>query len=229
MWSMAGAIHPRIICTVQLSCKLCTVDQADPVPASNLKAPAGAAQEKFSAQSRSYDYLTADELTLLEKAAKKTRWGLRDWLAIRMAWRHGLRASELVGLEWSDVKWADGKLFIRRAKNGVSGEHWMDQDVLRALRRLKAAQTTGTRYVFLSERGGPWAPPSFSRMVERLGDRVLPERGVHAHMLRHSAGHLLAAKNVATRTIQDYLGHKSISSTQIYTQQSGQHLKGIWG
>jgi integrase len=199
------------------------------VAASVLKGPPSAAQDKFSAQSRAYDYLTAEELTVLEKAAKKARWGSRDWLAIRMAWRHGLRASELVGLEWTNVKWADGKLFIRRAKNGVSGEHWLDQDVLRALRRLKAGQATGTRFIFISERGGTWAAPSFSRMVERLGDRVLPERGVHAHMLRHSAGHLLAARNVATRTIQDYLGHKSISSTQIYTQQSGQHLKGIWG
>ena len=199
------------------------------MPESVLKAPSGVAQQKFSEQSRRYDYLTAEELVILEKAAKKTRWGLRDWLAIRMAWRHGLRASELVGLEWPQVRWADGKLFIRRAKNGVSGEHWLDQDVMRALRRLQAAQATGTRFLFISERGGPWAAPSFSRMVERLGDKALPDRGVHAHMLRHSAGHLLAARNIATRTIQDYLGHKSISSTQIYTQQSGQHLKGIWG
>ena len=69
---------------------------------------------------------------------------------------------------------------------------------------------------------------SFSRMVERLGKKVLAHRGVHAHMLRHSCGHHLAAKGIDTRRIQDYLGHASIQSTQIYTQLQGNHLKGIW-
>lgn len=198
------------------------------MPAS-VKAPsAKGAQPTFSEQSEKYDYLTAAELDLLLKAAKKTRWASRDWLAICMAYRHGLRASELTAIEWSQIDLKGGRILVKRRKAGRDTTHDLDGDVMRALRRLKAAQPTGTRFVFTSERGGPWASVSFSRMVERLGKKVLPYRGIHAHMLRHSCGHHLAAKGIDTRRIQDYLGHSSIQSTQIYTQLQGIHLKGIW-
>jgi len=177
---------------------------------------------------RSYSFLTKAELDTLERAAKKNRWGKRDWLAIRMAYRHGLRASELVGLEWSDFDLDRGTVLIQRAKGGINSTHYLDGDVLRALRAIKRDQAPGVRHVFLSERGGPWAAVSFSRMVERIGDEKLPDRGVYAHMLRHSCGHYFAAKGIDTRRIQDYLGHAAITSTKIYTQLQSIHLKGIW-
>ena len=177
---------------------------------------------------RPYSFLTKAELDTLEKAARKNRWGKRDWLAIRMSYRHGLRASELVGLEWNDIDLDRGTVLIQRAKGGISSTHHLDGDVLRALRAIKRDQAPGVRHVFLSERGGPWASVSFSRMVERIGDEKLPDRGVLAHMLRHSCGHHLAAKGTDTRRIQDYLGHSSITSTRIYTQLQSIHLKNIW-
>ena len=177
---------------------------------------------------RTYDFLTAEEIEALEKAAKANRWGKRDWLALRMAYKHGLRASELVALEWSQIDFNRGTILVRRVKRGVDTTHHLDGDVLRALRSIQRGQITGTRFVFLSERGGPWSSVSFSRMVERLGDAALPGRGVHAHQLRHSCGHHLAAKGVDTRRIQDYLGHSAITSTRIYTQLQSIHLKNIW-
>jgi type 1 fimbriae regulatory protein FimB/type 1 fimbriae regulatory protein FimE len=185
----------------------------------------------FSEQSkkRAYDFLTAEELMALEKAAKGNRYGKRDWLALRMAYRHGLRACELTALEWIQFDLNRGTVLIHRAKGGVSTTHHLDGDILRAVRAMKRTQPAGSRFVFLSERGGPWAAVSFSRMVERLGEAVLPGRGVHAHMLRHSCGHHLAAKGIDTRRIQDYLGHSAITSTKIYTQLQSIHLKGIWG
>ena len=118
---------------------------------------------------RAYSFLTKAELDTLEKAARKNRWGKRDWLSIRMAYRHGLRASELVGLEWNDIDLDRGTVLIQRAKGGISSTHHLDGDVLRALRAIKRVQAPGVRHVFLSERGGPWASVSFCRMVERLG------------------------------------------------------------
>jgi site-specific recombinase XerD len=203
------------------------------VPAS-LRAPRPKASQPTKVEqskdnrSAAYAYLSEAELQTLEAAAKTTRYGLRDLLAIRMAWRHGLRASELVSLEWTDIDLDAGRVRIRRMKGGVTSTHHLDGDVLRQLRRLGRDQPPGTRFVFLTERGGPWSAPGFSRMVERVGDRALPGRGVHAHMLRHSCGHHLAAKGVDTRRIQDYLGHAAITSTQIYTKLAGVHLRGIW-
>ncbi len=189
-----------------------------------------APQRAFSEQSkkRHYDFLTIEEITALERAAKKNRHGKRDWLALRMAYRHGLRASELSGMEWHDIDLNRGTILVRRSKGGINTTHHFDGDVQRALRALKREQPAGSRFVFLSERGGAWAAVSFSRMVERLGDAVLPGRGVHAHMLRHSCGHHLAAKGTDTRRIQDYLGHAAITSTKIYTTLQSIHLKNIW-
>jgi site-specific recombinase XerD len=185
----------------------------------------------FSEQSekRGHDYLTAAEIEALERAAKSNRHGARDWLAVRMAYRHGLRASELADLQWRDIDLDGGKMIVRRLKGGKACTHWLDDgQERRALRALRRSQPVGTSHVFLSERGGPWSAVGFSRMIERAGDQALPGRGVHAHMLRHSCGHHLAASGIDTRRIQDYLGHASISSTQIYTQLQSIHLKGIW-
>ena len=165
-------------------------------------------QPAFSEQSpkrRNYDYLSAPEIEALEAAAKKNRHGERDWLSIRMAFRHGLRASEVARIEWQDIDLDRGTIMVRRSKGGVDRTQYLEGKVMTALRALKRKQTLGNRFVFLSERGGPWAAVSFSRMVERLGDAVLPDRGVHAHQLRHSCGHHLAAKGIDTRRIQDQL------------------------
>lgn len=187
-------------------------------------------QPVFSEQSskRNYDFLTADEIATLERAVKKNRHAKRDALALRMAYRHGLRASEVSGVEWHDIDLDKGTILVRRSKRGIDRTHPLQGETIRALRVVKREQPAGSRFVFLSERGGPWAAVSFSRMIERLGDAALPGRGVHAHQLRHSCGHHLAAKGKNTRLIQDYLGHAAITSTQIYTQLQSVHLKGIW-
>ena len=187
-------------------------------------------QPVFSEQSpkRNYDFLTADEITTLERAVTKNRHSKRDALALRMAYRHGLRASEVSGMEWGDIDLDKGTILVRRSKRGINTTHQIQGETIRALRAVKREQPAGSRFVFLSERGGPWAAVSFSRMIERLGDAALRGRGVHAHQLRHSCGHHLAAKGTNTRLIQDYLGHAAITSTQIYTQLQSVHLRGIW-
>jgi integrase len=66
------------------------------------------------------DYLTPREIERLLEAARGNRWGHRDATAILMAYRHGLRASELVSLRWDDVDFTTGKLHVRRAKAGIT-------------------------------------------------------------------------------------------------------------
>ena len=73
-------------------------------------------QPAFSEQSkkRNYDFLTADEIQTLERAVKKNRHWKRDALALRMAYRHGLRASEVSSMEWHDIDLAKGTILVRR-------------------------------------------------------------------------------------------------------------------
>jgi type 1 fimbriae regulatory protein FimB/type 1 fimbriae regulatory protein FimE len=74
------------------------------------------------------------EIEGLITAAKDNRWGLRDSTMILIAFRQGLRASELCGLQWSDMEFETGTLRLRRAKGGTTATHPLLGDKLRALR-----------------------------------------------------------------------------------------------
>ena len=85
-------------------------------------------------------------------AAKGNRYGSRDSTIILIAFRHGLRASELCELQWSDVEFESGTLHLRRAKGGATGTHPLLGDELRMLRVLK--REAKSPFIFVSERGG---------------------------------------------------------------------------
>src|SRR5215468_7927811 len=102
-------------------------------------------------------------------AASGNRWGHRDATAILLAYRHGLRASELVALRWDDVDFRTGKLHVRRSKGGQPSVHPIGGRELRALRRLQREGQPG-RYVFTSERLAPLSVAGYQRMVARAGE-----------------------------------------------------------
>src|SRR6476620_8675707 len=90
------------------------------------------------------DYLTEKEIEKLIAAAGDNRWGHRDATAILIAYRHGLRASEVVSLRWDDIDFAAGKLHVRRTKGGAASVHPIGGRELRALRRLKRETPAST-------------------------------------------------------------------------------------
>ena len=69
---------------------------------------------------RTREYLTIDEVERLIEAAKNNRYGHRDALMVLLAYRHGLRAAELVDLRWEQVDFKTGSLHVRRVKNGTT-------------------------------------------------------------------------------------------------------------
>ena len=107
---------------------------------------------------RQREYLTPAEVERLIKAAKHGRYAQRDATLILTAFRHGLRASEIADLEWSQVEWGrNPTLHVRRVKNGTPSAHPIRGDELRALRELQR-NTTGS-FVFETERGAVRSPP----------------------------------------------------------------------
>src|SRR5215472_5215870 len=105
---------------------------------------------------RTREYLTEAEVERLMAAARKNRWGHRDATMILVAYRHGLRASELVDLRWDQVDFRTGSLHVRRVKQGTPSTHPILGDELRALRRLQREQEPKSPFVFTSERGSPF-------------------------------------------------------------------------
>src|SRR5215469_7309369 len=82
---------------------------------------------------RSREHLTPHEVEKLIKAAKDNRYGQRDATMILLAYRHGLRASELVDLRWEQVDLKSAVLHVRRVKQGTPATHPLTGDELRAL------------------------------------------------------------------------------------------------
>src|SRR5262249_47781460 len=112
---------------------------------------------------RTREYLTEAEVERLMKAATRTRWGHRDSTMVLVAYRHGLRASEVVDLRWDQVDFRTATLHVRRLKQGTPSTHPILGDELRALRRLQREQEPKSAFVFTSERGAPFSPAGFAR------------------------------------------------------------------
>jgi integrase len=176
---------------------------------------------------RDREHLTELEVERLIKAAKGNRHGQRDATMILIGFRHGLRVSELCGLQWSSIEFETGTLHVRRAKGGEAATHPLLGDELRALRELK--RQSASPFVFASERGGPFTPSGFAKLLARAGAEAKIGFKVHPHMLRHACGYALANKGLDTRTLQAYLGHRSINSTTRYAALAPGRFKNIWG
>jgi integrase len=176
---------------------------------------------------RPREYLTEREIDRLMDAARGNRYGHRDATAVLVAYRHGLRSSELVSLRWDDIDFTTGRLHVRRAKGGETAVHPISGKELRALRRLQRESERGT-HIFVSERGAPLSVAGYQRMVARAGAAAGFPFLIHSHMLRHSCGYKLANDGHDTRAIQAYLGHRSIVSTQRYTALAPGRFKNFW-
>jgi integrase len=137
---------------------------------------------------RPRDYLSEREVEKLMDAARENRWGHRDATAILLAYRHGLRASELVVLRWDDINLQAGKLHVRRVKGGETSVHPLGARELGALRRLQREAPEGQRsvHVFVSERLAPLSVAGYQRMVARAGEAAKFPFLISSHVLRHS-------------------------------------------
>ena len=113
---------------------------------------------------RSREYLTPTEIENIIKAARSVgRHGNRDATMILIAYRHGLRVSELVALRWQQVDLKMGLLQVHRRKNGIDSIHPLFGPELRSLKKIQR-DYPDTQYVFVSERKSPMIPSTFSKI-----------------------------------------------------------------
>jgi site-specific recombinase XerD len=180
-----------------------------------------------NAELRTREHLTEREVERLMEAAKASRNGQRDSTMVLLAYRHGLRSSELCDLRWDQLDFNRAVLHVRRVKQGTPATHPLTGLEMRALRKLQRESETSP-FVFVSERGAPFSMAGFARLLERAADTAGLEIKAHPHMLRHACGFKLANDGVDTRALQAYLGHKSIQHTVRYTELAPTRFKGFW-
>jgi site-specific recombinase XerD len=149
----------------------------------------------------------------------------RDWAMIVLAYRHGMRASEVCGLEMRDLDLRNGSITIRRLKGSLTTVQPLYQhrgmpllDEMVALRAwLKDRHQDGSLFVFTSQKGGRLHRAQFFRVFQTIAEAAgLPAEKRHPHCLKHALGSHLVAGNVNLALVKQALGHRSISSTMVY-------------
>jgi integrase/recombinase XerC len=177
-------------------------------------------------------FLTTDEIqTLLSAPDRQTVMGLRDRAIFETMYSAGLRVSELVGINDSDLDLDDGLVRVKgkgkRERLAPLGSYavmavneWLAKRVL-----AKGKQPTATSPVFTNKFGNRLTTRSVARMLEKY----LLETGLNLktspHTLRHSFATHLLDRGADIRSVQELLGHKSLVTTQIYTHLSTAGLR----
>jgi integrase len=172
-------------------------------------------------------FLTPEEVLTLLKVARER--STRDWAMILLAYRHGLRASEVCGVKLADIDLKTGSISVRRLKGSPQtiqplyqhrGQPLLDETA--ALRVwLRKRPKDGSDYLFTSQKGGKLDRTQFFRAFRTVGRLAgLPIEKQHPHVLKHSLASHLVAGNVNLALVRQALGHRSIISTMQYVGTS---------
>lgn len=160
-----------------------------------------------NAQLRARQYLTIEEVDKVIDAAARNRWGSRDALMIRLAYRHGLTSAELIDLQWSDIDLdAQTLTFVRERSRTLVTFH-LGTDEVTLLRELQSNPSQSRRLVFLSERRGAFTKAGFARMVKRAGRSAKLAIDIHPLILRRSRGLALVQEGADAAALQAVFGY----------------------
>ena len=153
---------------------------------------------------------------------------MRNELIVLMLYRHGLRETELCQLRLDDLNLNEAKLFVKRVKNGNDFMHPIVADELRLIRRyLRLRRGKSQPWLFLSEQRTPFCRDTILKLISTCYKKA-GLRKITPHMLRHGCGYALINKGYDVRVVQDYLGHKDIRNTTIYTKLDSRQFEGMW-
>ena len=172
-------------------------------------------------ETMSRSYLTEDEVEALLKATACER----DRCMILMGFIHGLRVSELIGLQWRQIDLKRGRLRVERLKGSENSEQPLTDQEIRLLRAVQRSLPVGCRFVFMTRLGAPMTRQAFGKMLRETASRAGLD-GVHPHLLRHACGYKLANDGHDTRALAAYLGHANLNNVARYTKMSSRRFDG---
>jgi integrase/recombinase XerD len=180
--------------------------------------------------------ISIDEIERLLDAASapQTPIALRDRALLEMLYGTGARISEAIGIAIDDLDLDNGivRLQGKGAKQrlvpvGRLAREALDAYLVRA-RPVLAASGKGSSLVFLNTRGAPLSRQSAWKVIQDVTERAGVQVDVSPHTLRHSfATHLLEG-GADVRGVQELLGHASVTTTQIYTLVTVDHIREVY-
>lgn len=181
-------------------------------------------------------FLYEEELEKLFSAAdKETPAGMRDQAILELLYATGIRVSECTGIKIQDIDFSLGTILIRGKGNkqryvpfGSFAEEALSQYLSKGRPILAEKAKTTTHNVFLNFRGGPLTPRGIRLILDKLMEKASFTIHISPHVLRHTFATHLLNEGADMRTVQELLGHTSLSSTQVYTHVTKEHLQKVY-
>jgi integrase/recombinase XerC len=185
-------------------------------------------------------FLTVDEVfSLLEEPGEKDSFRLRDCAVMELIYATGMRVSEVVSRNMADLDFATGMVRVR-GKGGKDRivpfgsaaaealQRWFPQRDQLTVDRIRRGHQPEQEALFLNSRGARLTARSVERLVGSYGERAGIAVRVTPHALRHSFATHLLEMGLDLRTVQELLGHVSLSTTQKYTHLNMDHLTRVY-
>jgi integrase len=183
-------------------------------------------ESTFTQDPSKIKYLTPVQVQSLLTTVKKVG-SARDYAIMMVSYYHGLRISEVGKLQISDYIEETDRIQIRRGKGGLSYTYLLHPECIAALKRWIIVRGKGTGPLFPSRRTrlGEDGLGVSKRQLHTLfkGYSIkarIPEEWQHFHVLRHSIAVHMVDKMIPLIQIKDWLGHRSIQSTEVYAKVS---------
>jgi integrase/recombinase XerC len=178
------------------------------------------------------EFLSTDEIKeILLIPDKKSFEGIRDTAILELFYSCGLRLSELINLRLEDLMLRENSIRIigkgkkerivpigRSAKNAI----------LSFLSSRNKAAQTGVYELFILKSGKKMYAMSIQRLVKKYINQVVNVHAASPHILRHSYATHLLDRGASIRVVKDLLGHQNLSTTQVYTHLSIEHLQRVY-
>ncbi len=203
-----------------------------------IAAPAPGEIELAKTDERQINFLETDELNaLLAQPNQKTIQGVRDKAILDLLFSTGLRISELCNLKIDDINLEKSEFSVK-GKGGKVRVVFLDHEAKESLSRYLAGRDDKNEHLFISygHRNKPvtnnqllvsMTPRSVQRMIHKYAKMAGLSKKVTPHTIRHSFATDLLQSGADLRSVQELLGHSSITTTQIYTHVTDRHLSEV--
>ncbi|WP_080876314.1 tyrosine recombinase XerC [Oceanobacillus timonensis] len=162
----------------------------------------------------------------------QTDLGQRDQALLEILYGTGIRVSECQQLRLQDIDFSIGTIFVkgkgrkeRYVPFGSFAEAALEKYLLYGRKNLLNKSNSITENVFLNARGNPITTRGIRTVLDKIVEKASINIHVHPHKLRHTFATHMLNEGADLRSVQELLGHESLSSTQIYTHVSKEHLK----
>jgi len=186
--------------------------------------------------SKTPDFLYLEDMMgLLDSIRTDTPLGVRNKAMVEMMYASGLRVSEVCALTLDRIDWSRQLLFITGKGNKDRyvpfhdyAAKWLRRYIDEARPELMVVTHQAHEVVFVNKNGGPLTSRGVEHIINGVMQEYDPMRKIHPHTIRHSfATHLLDA-GMDIRVVQELLGHSDLSTTQVYTHVTMEHLAKVY-